>query len=157
MRNDTYTGAMVRMRPNMTVFDGRVRPGQRGIVLRVSNVSHPPVQVRWVKMPGIKDSFNSSYYLHWQQLELLSTRAEVAAMRAKDAATLGSLTVGKSRVRMLRDFEKVVKGDEGTYIGTNGGFPPAQIQFEPTNGTKAFTYYVYVMDFVAIGQPLPFL
>ena len=46
MRNDTYTGATVRLRLNMTAFDGRIRPGQRGIVLRVSNVSHPPVQVR---------------------------------------------------------------------------------------------------------------
>merc|ERR1719272_865220 len=72
--------------------------------------------------PGFKDSFNESYYLHWEQLELLSKPAEVAAMRAKDAAILRNLTVGKSRVRMTRDFEKVVKGDEGTYLGTNGGF-----------------------------------
>eukprot|EP01050_Picozoa_sp_SAG11_P013050 SAG11_NODE_1497_length_4795_cov_18.378620_2_plen_484_part_00 len=55
-----------------------------------------------------------------------------------------TLKVGM-RIRMLRDFKKVCKGNVGTYLQTNDGMPPCQVKWE-TGPHAGNTYWVHWYD-----------
>ena len=50
------------------------------------------------------------------------------------------------RIRMLEDFETVRAGDEGEYIGTNGGSPPCNGRWDSRGGYWVHWRMVEIID-----------
>ena len=79
LRPKLKRGTRVRFRPDLVLFDGRIRPGQTGTFNQTST-GVPPVQIIWDKWDGpttVNKHYQGSYYVHWEQLEILPDAEQV--------------------------------------------------------------------------------
>eukprot|EP00039_Didymoeca_costata_P020755 m.342331 g.342331 ORF g.342331 m.342331 type:complete len:879 (+) comp21259_c0_seq1:142-2778(+) len=150
LRSHFTPGLTVRYRPDLTSFDGFVRPGQVGKILHYDNQINPPVQVRWQKMPGIKNSKEGVYWAYWEQLELWTLPEKITELKQNNHNFFNALLPNRTIVRCIKGFEKVEPGTEGIYIMHNKKSPPIQIKFFP-EANSTFYYFVHSIDFEVIG------
>ena len=146
------SGATVRYAADVQYGD-RLKPGQHGTFLEHRAGSMPPVRVLWLDegdaryaantARSLHTPFTSTYWVHWEQIELVAPLDEHLEMQRVERDYFGAMRRGETRLRMRTDFEQVCRGDEGVYLDyVVGSFPNLKVEWRPANGTAPFVYFV---------------